>query len=199
MKYLKLFILIYTCIQLTYCKSKNDTTQKAVEGNTVVADQKNDEGIANGGPLNKSAFLKAMASLNNGELLDSVSMKNMLPPSLMNLDRISMTGKIVKQNKSVVSTTEVKYKANDKMIYVTITDAGKDSVYLMKLAPWSSMQFQNMRSDGYEKSIIVDGNKIDEKFNSGSHVAYLSVIYDNRILVDLMGVNCSMEELYSAF
>lgn len=103
----------------------------------------------------------------------------------------------MKQKDNMVSTTEASYKTNGKLLYITITDAGKDSIYLLTLAPWSAMQFENMRNDGFEKSIIQDGNKIDEKYNSASHTANLSVIYNGRILVDLMGTNCSLEELYT--
>ncbi|MEP6793544.1 MAG: hypothetical protein ABJB16_04410 [Saprospiraceae bacterium] len=197
MKYLKLFILLYTCIQLSYCNAKNDTAQKVVDGSTAMPVQMSSAEVTNNGPLNKSVFLKAIASLKSGEVLDTVSLKNMLSQSLMNLNRVSYTGKRVKQKDNMVSTSEANYKTNGKMLYVTITDAGKDSTYLMTLAPWAAMQFQNIRGDGYEKSIILDGSKIDEKYNSASHTANLAVMYNSRILVELIGTNCSVEELYS--
>ncbi|MFZ1677939.1 MAG: hypothetical protein WBP41_03170 [Saprospiraceae bacterium] len=196
MKYLRLFILLYTCIQFSYCNSKNDTTQKVADGSTAVADQTSSVEVAGNGALNKSVFLKAIASLKSGEVLDTLQIKNILTPSLMDLNRMSLTGKKVKQKDNMVSTTEASYKTNGKMLYVTITDAGKDSIYLMTLAPWSAMQFQNIRGDGYEKSILLDGNKIDEKYNSASHSANLTVIYNNRILVDMIGTNCNIDELY---
>lgn len=197
MKYLKLFILLYTCVQLSYCNAKNNAAQKADDGNTSIADQKNSKELSTGGPLNKSAFVKAIASLKNGELLDTVSLKNILPPSLLYLTRVSFMGRQVNQSGKMFSTSEANYRTNGKLLYVSITDVGTDSIYLKTLAPWSNMQFQNTRGDGYEKSMIVDGNKIDEKYNSPSNTANLTVIYNGRILVDLLGTNCNVDELYS--
>ncbi len=197
MKYLKLFILLYAGIQLSNCNSKNDTAQKATEGSTAVSTQTSSVELAGNGALRKSIFLKAIASLKSGEVLDTNQIKSILTPNLMDLNRISFSGKKVKQKENMVSTTEAGYKTNGKMLYVTITDVGKDSMYLMTLAPWSAMQFQNIRGDGYEKSKIVDGNKINEQYNSPSHSSKLIAIYNNRILVDIIGTNCNVDELYT--
>ncbi len=197
MNYLKLFILLYTCLQLSYCNSKNGTSQKEEEISTTDTIQKPLVEVADNGSLRKEVFLKTIASLKSGEWVDSGIVRNILPQSLMALNRVSLTGRKMKQNKATVVITEANFKTNGKMIYVSITDVGNDSTSISSLAPWSAMQFQNIRNDGYEKSIILDGNKIDEQYNSGSHTANLSVIYNGRILVELIGTNCSLEELYT--
>ncbi|HZV68324.1 MAG TPA: hypothetical protein VFG10_02240 [Saprospiraceae bacterium] len=197
MKNIQPAILIFCFMQLAiFCMCKNDTEKKADNPSapTVV----NTNTSMQNSSLNKEFFMNAIGNLKSGEVLDSVTLKNILAQKIVDLTRTSLLSKKSEQGGAMVGTSEATYKGENKTLYIKIIDAGGNAGYIRSQAPWSGMQFQNTRDDGYEKSIVVDGNKIKEAFNSGTKQANLTVIYNDRILVNLFGPNVTMEELYMA-
>lgn len=194
MKYMKFCTMLYACVLISFCHAKTETIQTE---NTSQEKEISAVPAGSTGALSSTLFSPVIANLKSGDLLDSVTLKNILPKNLLGLDLVSVNSKQSGQVGSMISTSEARYKKDDKTLYVTITDVGSKTENMLVAAPWSGMEFQNTTNEGYEKSFFADRVKTDEQFNSITQVSTLSVIYNERMLIKLFAPKFTIAQLYT--
>jgi hypothetical protein len=99
-----------------------------------------------------------------------------------------------------ISTANATYNDDDRRVEITITDAGGTGMMAMAGAAWASVTIDKANSDGYERTVMIDGNKGFEKETNrnGRLQTELAVIANGRLLVKLEGRDVSMDVLRDA-
>lgn len=85
------------------------------------------------------------------------------------------------------SQSEVRYTKGDSRIEVKVVDSGFAPLLI---APWSMMLasgYSRESSEGYEKSVSVNGQPAFEKWNDGRKDGELNVLVNKRFLVTIEG------------
>lgn len=188
MKYARFLFLLICFVPVTFYMCKNASEKKA--GDIQSKD------VSSSATLNKETFLKVSDSVPRGTPMDSNALIFFLPKTVMGMNRQSVSSITSDANGFPVSNSTVLYNKDDKSLTITITDVSANCESLSNYVPWTKIQFQNIREDGYEKSIEEGGNKFFEKYDVASHLSTLTVIYNLRIIVKLSSAELSMEDLH---
>lgn len=97
------------------------------------------------------------------------------------------------------SQTEASYSNGDARVDVKIVDSAFSQ---MLLAPWAmflTVGYEKETSDGYEKSVRIDGNPGFEKWNSANQDGELNIVVGKRFLVTVEGSNVNDTKVLHEF
>lgn len=97
-----------------------------------------------------------------------------------------------------ISSATARYEdGSARMLTITITDAGKAGLLAALGAAWATVSVDQVTSDGFERTVTIDGNRgfESERRTTGGAERELSVVAGNRLLVQLEGANVSMDVL----
>jgi HPt (histidine-containing phosphotransfer) domain-containing protein len=87
------------------------------------------------------------------------------------------------------SQVEADYTMGDANISVKVVDSGFSQ---MLIAPWAmflAAGYERESSEGYEKSVTVDGNPGFERYNKANRDGELNIVFAKRFLVTIEGDN----------
>lgn len=121
-------------------------------------------------------------------------LKSFLPETLAGLDRASVSSN--RQNAMGMQVTEASatYTGGDQRVTIELTDmvAMKG---MMAMAGAFGGESESESADGYEKTYVRDGQRIHEKWSSGSKRGEYSVIVGDRFQVEASGTVDDMGQL----
>jgi len=87
------------------------------------------------------------------------SLKELLPETVEGMPRTDQSGKTSGAMGFKISMAEATYKDGDKKLKIDIVDAGGIGGALMGSAAWSQLEIDEESSDGFKRTIEIDGNK----------------------------------------
>ncbi|MEO6133441.1 MAG: hypothetical protein ABIQ02_16495 [Saprospiraceae bacterium] len=188
MNYRKIAILLLCFSQLAMLMCKSDGSNTGI-GNLLNASK-------TGSSFSRETFLKATESSHGGTAIDSNVLKDALPKTVNGLNRVSISSHNADYQGTIISNSTAIYNKDDKTLKAYIIDLGNSNKAIPDYAPWTKIQYENIRADGYEKSKEEEGNKFFEKFDSTTHESTLIVIYNQRIVLSLSSKELSIGELH---
>jgi hypothetical protein len=101
-----------------------------------------------------------------------------------------------------LSHATARYESADggQSIDADISDFGGIGMGMMAMAAWSMAEFDRTTQDGYERTTTFDGHKALEKETRYDDRVdtELTVIVDNRLIVQLTGTGVDMDRLHDA-
>lgn len=147
---------------------------------------------------------KAIKKIENSERVEPVNfreLKKLLPEEFANLKRKSISGESSGAMGMKVSMAEATYvmEKNDSRIDVDIVDTGGIGFggVGMAMAAWAMMDIDKEDDNGYERSIMLDGNKAFEQYKYNSKFGEIAVLVEGRFVVTFSASGLEMKELKS--
>ncbi len=141
---------------------------------------------------------EAMKKMNKGEeveVVDFREMKKVLPESMIGLPRTDYTGEKTGAFGMKVSSAGAAYEEGDKRIDINIADTGGMGMAMMGLAAWSQVDVERETEDEYERTIMIDGHKAYEKYNSRTRSGQTSIIIGDRLVINVEVENLTDKEM----
>jgi hypothetical protein len=189
MKYLSLLPLLYVLL-LYGCRSES-RTQKAKESQETASTTSDDPA---------DAVRKAMESITGGgskeKTVDHRALRDLLKEEVRNYSRTEYASQSSGVYGINISNAEAEYESSGgKRIKATITDTGGVGAAFMSMAAWSSLQIDREDRNGWERTGTFKGYKSFEKYTKGNNSSELSLIIENRFIVNLNGQQCDMDDL----
>ncbi|MBK7869830.1 MAG: hypothetical protein IPJ74_03635 [Saprospiraceae bacterium] len=132
------------------------------------------------------------------EVVSYQSLKDLMPNSLLGMKRTNIEGQKSGMQGLSISTATAEYEEGEKELDVSIVDAGGSTLTLAGLAMWANMEFERESDDGYERTTKIDGHKAFEQYDKKNKSGQLSVLVDNRFVVNIEGENISENDLRKA-
>lgn len=172
-------------------------------GNTETGEEK---------PKNQLQALKELGEkaqtmakdLENREVVDPVDfrkLKELLPEDAAGLPLKESSGEKNGAMGFTISTAEARYASEDgqSSMDITLTDAaGISGFAMMGLAAWSLAEVDKETSNGYEKTLSIDGHKAFEKYDNANKSGEISVIVGERFIVKVEGDQVDMAQIKKA-
>lgn len=132
------------------------------------------------------------------EVINFRDLKEMLPNRVAGMRLDDSSGETSGALGFKISTATGEYRDDDERIEITIADVGASPMVLMGMAAWSNIEFERDSDDGYERTTTIEGYKGYEKYDSDREDGQVSLIINNRFLVNVEGHNISEKDLRSA-
>lgn len=217
MKELTLWSLLFVCLSfsLTSCMSepeeeKGNVTIKTDENGDINIKVDKGEDIANAFKDVGEAMKKATESIGNVnvnvedkngekiEVVDFRELKEQLPSDVAGLRRTDSSGQKTGALGFKISTAEGKYQEGNQKVEINIVDIGGVGMLANSMASWSSLEMDKESDSGYERTTMIDGHKAYIKWNSRTQKSQISVIVNERIIVNIEGRNVTMDDLEEA-
>lgn len=190
----KLFVSLLA-IMLLFSACKNDkkvtVTDKNEDGTTTTTTVDMNNAVDNTDEMNKKMEeLKKLTPLTLDQL------KAILPEQLNGIPRKEFNT----SSALGYAFGQAKYEKDDTTeIELTVYDcAGEAGAGIYGLNYWTKMNMQSESSNGYTKTIDMDGNKAVESYEKGSNQHTLTYTANDRLLIVLTGRNTGSDALKSA-
>jgi hypothetical protein len=129
------------------------------------------------------------------ELVNFRALKDLMPSSLLGMDRTTHDGEQVKAFGMELSTAKAKYKAGSRTVEVNIVDFAGITAVLSGMASWADIEVDRESDDGFERTLEIDGYKAFEKYDTKGKYGELSVIVDGRFVVSIKGRNLEASDM----
>jgi gamma-glutamylcysteine synthetase len=150
------------------------------------------------------AFEQASASLRenaDGEQVEAMNfrdLKELLPTSLLGMDRTKHQGEKSGAMGFTISQAEAEYQEDDKRLKVQVVDAAQMGMAKLGMVAWTSIEVDKEGDFGYERTTMIDGNKAFEKWDAKTSKGELIILYNDRYIINLDGRNIDGDDLRKA-
>lgn len=195
-------------LSLTSCSNREKEPEQKEETNISIGEDVGkavDEGINEGIAGLKDALgelEKQLTDANGGEKVEPVDFRDLkaeLPERINGMKRISAEGERSGWGGFKVSTATGEYEDDDKRLEISIVDAGgMMGLAKVGLAAWAQAEVDRESDDGYERTTTIDGYQAYEKYNNKTEDGQVSIIINERFIVNIEGRNISARDLKSA-
>lgn len=132
------------------------------------------------------------------EVVDFRALKELLPASLMGMDRTEHNGEKAGAFGMNMSTASAKYEDGSQSMEVSIIDFAGISGALSGMASWANIDVDRESDDGFERTIELNGYKAFEKYDSKRKYGELSVIVEDRFIVNIKGEDIKAQDMRKA-
>lgn len=135
---------------------------------------------------------------NDGEpkkVVEYQKLKDLMPNRVLGMSRTDIEGQRTGMSGMSFSTASATYKENNKKVNIAIMDAGGSALVLGGLAMWANTEFERESDNGYERTTKIDGHKAFEQYDKSSKSGQVSVLVDNRFVVNIEGDNIEEKDL----
>ncbi len=132
------------------------------------------------------------------EVVDYQSLKDFMPGSVIGMKRTELNGQKSGAMGQNLSTAEARYEEGNKSLQISVIDAGGSALVLAGLAMWADMDMSKESDEGYERTTKIDGYKAFEQYNNRDQSGQVSVLVEDRFIVNVEGDNISDKDLKRA-
>jgi hypothetical protein len=134
------------------------------------------------------------------EPVDYKDLKEMLPNRFRGFKQIDISGERTSMLGFRISQAEAEFEGkNDSRIEISVIDFGSVKGIAGKaMLAWMSAEIDNESDDGYEKTTEYKGYKAYEKYSYEDEEGKLSIIIEERFLVNVEGTNTDMKSIKRA-
>jgi len=132
------------------------------------------------------------------DLKDPVNFRNLkelLPETVAGMSRTDHSGKTTGAMGFKISMAEASYEDGDQKLEIDIVDAGGIGGALMGSAAWSKLEIDEESSDGFKRTIEIDGNKSYQECSNNNARCQLAIMVADRFVVSLEGRKIEMDQL----
>ena len=146
--------------------------------------------------------LKDIKLTKDGEEVETVSfreIKKVMPSTLVGLDRTETSGETNGALGIKVSTAEAIYEGDDdQKIELSITDTGGAGLAIMGMATWSKVEVDRENKHEIEYTTTIEGYKAFVSYKKKRKKGSISLIVDDRYVVNLEGKGLDLDDLEKA-
>ena len=132
------------------------------------------------------------------EVVDFRALKDLMPSSLLGMDRTEHNGEKAGAFGMNMSTATAKYEDGGQNMEVSILDFAGITGALSGMASWANVEVDRESKDGFERTIEINGYKAFEKYDSKRKYGELSVIVEDRFIVNIKGEDIKAQDLRKA-
>jgi len=125
-------------------------------------------------------------------------LKSGLPDKLLGMPRSDFKGQTSKFFGLAIATAEAAYKSDDRSVTVNLIDTGGAGAALSQLASWTEIEVDKQSDDGYERTILIDGQKGFERYSQSGKTGELIVLAGNRLIISFTGQGIGPDDLRKA-
>lgn len=140
----------------------------------------------------------ALKDLNAGkevEATDFRKLKELLPERLEGMNRINIEGEKTGMAGLKYSVAKAEYEKGDTRVDISIVDGAGFAGIINGFAAWSLVEVDRETESGYERTTEIDGYKAFEKYDSDSKDGQLSVIMEDRFIINIEAHDLNKEGL----
>lgn len=131
-------------------------------------------------------------------VVDFRILKDALPDQLLGMKRATHEGQKTGLGGFSVSSAEATYSEGDQQVKITILDTGGLGSLLSQMASWAQLEMDHEDDDGYERTTMVDGRKVYEKYSTSPRQGTVAMIAADRFLVTISGEQVEASDLVKA-
>lgn len=182
---LSALLLVSAFLLLQSCGAK---AKEAEEDKTLLKIEAEDED-------GKSSITINSDVLKTSEVVDYQKLKDLLPDKVLGIKRTHLEGQKSGMSGFKIATASGTYEEGEKQVEIAIVDAGGSSLVLAGLAMWTNTEFERESDDGYERTTEIDGHKAFEQYDKNSRSGQVSVLVEDRFLVNIEGDNINENDL----
>lgn len=132
------------------------------------------------------------------EVVDYKELKDFMPNSIIGMNRTDISGQKSGAMGQNLSTAEARYEEGNKSLQISVVDAGGSALALAGLAMWANMDMSSESDDGYERTTKINGYKAFEQYDNKNESGQISVLIEDRFIVNVEGDNISAKDLKRA-
>jgi len=133
------------------------------------------------------------------EVVDFRELKKELPTRINGMKRTSAEGERSGWGGFNVATAKGEYEDGDKYLEISIIDAGgMMGLAKIGLTAWAQAEVDRETEHGYERTTTIDGYKAYEKYDSKTKEGQVSLIVNERFIVNIEGDEITERDLNSA-
>lgn len=167
-------IAVFACAALFWQCGQNPTTTEETEDEpTTTTSTTTDGNDTDDTPSTpQDAMQEAMnqlQNLQNGETVEVVNfrdLKDLLPETLIGLNRTSHTGEKAGAMGFSISQAEASYGEGDKTMDINIVDGGGIGMAQMGFAAWAMAEIDREDDNGWAKTTTIAGHKAYQEHNN---------------------------------
>ncbi len=145
--------------------------------------------------LKKIETALARYEATDSSMIASDVLRGSLPDVLLGMTRIDLQGQQSEFFGFGISTAEATYTEGDRKLNVNLIDTGGAGNVLSGLAGWADMKVNKESADGYERSVLIDGQKAYERYSKADQSGELLVLAGDRLIISLTGKGIGPDDL----
>ncbi|MFK7885772.1 MAG: hypothetical protein AB8G16_02815 [Gammaproteobacteria bacterium] len=199
------FTLAALGVALTACGGGDDidvTQDKVAQAASEVVSQI--EGAPEGLEEEVGGLVRALIGGDEAiETVSSASLREMMPKTLLGMERVSLSASKNGFGGLKVSTADAEYEgdnASEKLV-LSISDLGSIQGMAKMGLDWLESEMYEETRDGFERTIEYKGHRGFEEFSKagGTTRGNRKIIIDGRFVLDVTGVNVPFETIEEVF
>lgn len=180
----------FSLFTMLYCGSPSANSSSDQEAEDTGQEEDDLKIEVNGNEVDLSGLKDALSSLSDGkevEIIEAKKLKEFLPETLAGLKRTEFSSEKSGIKGWKVSTAKAGYEEEGKRLDVVITDTGNLGGAFMGIANWAEVEIDRESNDGYERTTTIEGHKAIEKFDRNNQTGSLTLLIENRLILDIKG------------
>lgn len=122
-------------------------------------------------------------------------LRGAMPDAVLGMPRTSLQGQQSEFFGFGMSTAEAAYGEGDRTVRINMIDTGGAGSILSSLAGWADVKVNKESDDGYERSIVIDGQKAYERYSKADKSGELLVLAGDRLIISLSGKGIGPDDL----
>lgn len=197
---LLVFAMVSSCIYVSKDGDQREKDAKPeIEG--TITDQNGNQTEVDNLEDAVNALTDALSGVQDSEPVEAIDfqeLKKMLPERLAGMKRVSHEGERSGVGNMKFSSAQARYEDGDARLEVSIIDGGGFAGFIAGMAAWSMVEVDRETEDGYERTTMIDGYKAYEKYDNRSQGGQISLIIQDRLIVNVEGDNLSERQLKRA-
>jgi hypothetical protein len=177
-------------------KDTSDDNEVSVEG--TITDSEGEEINISSPEDISNAISNALRGLNDGEEVEAVDfreLKALLPERLAGLDRTALEGEKTGMAGLQYSMAKARYEKDDMEVDISMVDGAGFAGIVTGFAAWSMVEVDRETDTGYERTTEINGHKAFEKYDSRTQDGQLSVIIQDRFIVNIDADDLESDQL----
>lgn len=131
-------------------------------------------------------------------VVDFRVLKDALPDQVAGMKRVTHEGQKTGLAGFSVSTAEATYEDGEKHLTITLLDTGGLGSILSGIASWSQLEVDKEDENGYERTTLIDGRKVYEKYMKTTKEGTVAMIAADRFVVTISGQQVEESDLLKA-
>lgn len=122
-------------------------------------------------------------------------LKSGLPEKMLGMERMDFSGQSSQFMGLSIATAEASYTSEDSKLNINLIDTGGAGEALSRLASWADTKIDKQTEDGYERTVMIDGQKGFERYSKSSRSGELLVLAGDRLIISLTGSGIGPDDL----
>lgn len=193
-------------VALTACGGGEDISKSAQDKAASAAAEalSSIEGAPEGMEEEVGGLVRAlMGGDESVETVSSKSLREMLPESLLGMERVSLSASKGGLGGLKISTADAEYEGDDssQILAVSISDLGSMQGMAKMGLDWLEAETYEENRNGFERTIEYKGHRGFEEFTKSgdSSRGNRKIIVDGRFVIDVTGTNVPFDVIEDAF